>query len=289
LRVLNICTSIMRNINQYLDMHLSITLSDVLHSFGEFYDSYRSLLSAHERRFYEGDGSLIQMEEEQPFQELNINDIHYHLDILEAMNIKDFDKLSALQDEALAYMREHMIEPHRVLEYFIFILNNIEGNEISKGKKHAIQFDKLATSIRLCETIDKLDEELEESFQEIETWIKDSSANKYRQEILDIIDYIEQNLDKRLTLKMIADDFEMSESSLSRTFKNETGKNLNYYINEMKMKKAMDILTNEPGMIKDVAASVGMDDQLYFNKVFKKFYQVSPSEIRKKRKSDQDE
>lgn len=289
LRVLNICTSIMRNINQYLDMQLSITLSDVLHSFKEFYDSYRSLLSAHERRFYEGDGSLIQMEEEEPFQELNINDIQYHLDILEAMNIKDFDKLSTLQEEALSYMREHMIEPHRVLEYFIFILNNIEGNEISKGKKHAIQFDKLATSIRLCETIDKLDEVLEESFQEVETWIKDSGANKYRQDILDIIDYIGQNLDKRLTLKMIADAFEMSESSLSRTFKNETGKNLNYYINEMKMKKAMDILTNEPGMIKDVAASVGMDDQLYFNKVFKKFYQVSPSEIRKKRKSDHNE
>ena len=130
---------------------------------------------------------------------------------------------------------------------------------------------------------------MEESFQEIETWLKDTSSNKYRQEILDVIEYIEQNLNRRLTLHTIAEDLCMSESSLSRMFKNETGKNLNYFINEQKMKKAMDILTNEPGRIKDVAMAVGMDDQLYFNKVFKKFYNVSPSEIRKKRMIENEE
>lgn len=34
--------------------------------------------------------------------------------------------------------------------------------------------------------------------------------------------------------------------------------------------------------IKDVANAVGMEDQLYFNKVFKKYYHVSPSDYRKK-------
>ena len=289
LRVLNICNSIMRNVTQYLDVSLSITLSDALHSFMDFFASYQLLLTAHDQRFYKGDGALIQSEEKVEFHDLNLNDLHYHLDILEAMRNKDFDRLSELQEEVLAYMREHMIRPRMVLEYFIFILNNIEGNEISKGKKHAIRFDKLSMNVRICETIDKLHEVLEESFQEIETWLKDSGSNKYRQEVLDVIDFIEANLDRRLTLHEIADSMELSESSLSRMFKNETGKNLNYFINEMKMKKAMDILSNEPGMIKDVAARVGMDDQLYFNKVFKKFYQVSPSEVRKKRQSEQDE
>lgn len=289
LRVLNICNSMIRNIRQYLDIQISITLSDALHSFQNFLPAYEALLSAHEMRFYSGDSSLIQSEEAPEFHALNLNDLHYHVDILEAMNTKDFDHLSTLQVEALTYMREHAINPIMVREYFIFILNNIEGNEIAKGKKHAIQFDKLAAQIRMCETMDKLDEVLEESFQEIEMWLKDSNSNKYRQEIVDIMDFVEQHLDQRLTLRVIADAFQMSESSLSRTFKNETGKNLNYFINEMKMKKAMDILTNEPGMIKDVAASVGMDDQLYFNKVFKKFYHVSPSEIRKKHKGENDE
>ena len=34
--------------------------------------------------------------------------------------------------------------------------------------------------------------------------------------------------------------------------------------------------------IKDVAAMVGISDQLYFNKVFKKYYHLSPREYRKR-------
>lgn len=289
LRVLNICNSIMRNIAQYLDIHVSITLSDALHSFTSFYEAFSDLLKSIEQRFYEGDGVLIQSEEHKMFHELNMNDISLHVEMLEAMRIKDFDHLSTLQEQALRYMKDEMIVPKQVLEYFIFILNNIEGNEIAKGKKHALQFDTFTASIRTCETLDKLNEILDESFQEIEMWLKDSGSNKYRQEVLDIIDYVVAHLNQRLTLKMIADNFDMSESSLSRMFKNETGKNLNYFINETKMKKAMDILTNEPGMIKAVASAVGMDDQLYFNKVFKKFYNVSPSEVRKKHKIEKEE
>lgn len=289
LRVLNICNSIMRNISQYLDINISITLSDALHSFTAFFEAYEDLLKSNEQRFYEGDGTLIQSEEHKVFFDLDMNAIQYHIDILEAMKTKDFDHLSTLQEETLQYMKKEMIVPKQVLEYFIFIFNNIEGNEISKGKKNALQFDTFTSSIRVCETIDKLNEVLDESFQEIETWLKGSGSNKYRQEVLDIIDYVESHLDQRLTLKTIADNFDMIESSLSRMFKNETGKNLNYFINETKMKKAMNILTSKPSMIKDVASQVGMDDQLYFNKVFKKFYNVSPSEVRKKRLIENEE
>lgn len=80
---------------------------------------------------------------------------------------------------------------------------------------------------------------------------------------------------------MIADHLHMNESTLSRMFKSETGVNVNYYVNERKMKKAMELLSNQDSMIKDVALAVGIEDQLYFNKVFKKYYNISPSEFKK--------
>ncbi|MEF9967191.1 MAG: response regulator [Longicatena sp.] len=286
LRILNICNSMMRNIHQYMDVHLSITLSDVLYSFDAFFEIYEKLLKSQTMRFYEQEGSLIQCEDKIEFHDLKMDDIHFHLDILEAVNHTDFDKVNQLEEEMILYMKENEIKPSVVIEYFIFIFNNIEGNEIAKGMKQALAFDKLAARIRMCETIDKLKEVVDDSFQQIEIWMKDASTNKYRQEVLDIMAYVEAHLDQRLTLKVIATDFEMSESSLSRTFKSETGKNLNYYINEKKMKKAMDILSQSGGMVKDAATAVGMDDQLYFNKVFKKFYNISPSEVKKKRISE---
>ena len=77
------------------------------------------------------------------------------------------------------------------------------------------------------------------------SWLKSEETNKYRKEVVDVMEYVEAHLDQRLTLCMIAQHFEMSESTLSRMFKNETGKNMNYYINEKKMQKAMEILVND--------------------------------------------
>ena len=112
--------------------------------------------------------------------------------------------------------------------------------------------------------------------------MKDSSSSKYRREITEVMDFVEKNYHQKLNLKMLAETLDMNESTLSRLFKSETGINLNYYMNEKRMKKAKELLQEPAYKIKDVANAVGMEDQLYFNKVFKKYYHVSPSDYRKK-------
>lgn len=282
LRVLNICNSMIRNITQYMDIHMSITLSDVVHSLQAFCITFDQLLKSHENRFYEGEGTLIQSEKQQMFHDLNMNDINYHVEIIEAVSHHNFEKAQEILDITMEYMVDNYVKPGLVLEYFIFIFNNIEGNEIARGTRHAIAFDKIAAQIRTCETMNWLKHVVEDSFTLIKSWLKDNNHVKYRKEIIDIMQYIENHLDVKLTLKIIADEFGMSESTLSRMFKNETGINLMYYINERKMKKALDLLRNDDLMIKDVAIAVGIEDQLYFNKVFKKYYNISPSEFKKK-------
>lgn len=289
LRILNLCNSIIRNITQYLNIHMSITLSDVIPNLDEFYDQFELLLKSHERRFYAGEGSLIQSEEYDAFQELDMNEVKFHLELLEAVRGKDFDTVHQKLKETLEYMRTHDIEPHAVIEYFIFVFHNIEGNEMERGIRQAFPFDTITAKLRLCETADKLEEIAQDSFDKIEAWMNDRASRRYRKEILDAMEYINANMNRKVTLKEIADSIGMNESSLSRMFKSETGVNLNYYINEKKMKKAMELLSSESSMIKDVAAAIGMDDQLYFNKVFKKYYNVSPSEFKKKLHPDTEE
>lgn len=281
LRVLNICNSIIRNITQYLDIHISITLSDAMHSFAPFLDAYEQLLKTHEQRFYMGDGSLLQSEEHKEFQPLVLSDVQFHIELLEAMQTKNYQLVPTIQQNALQYMEMHNIEPTKVLDYVIFIINNVEGNEIAKGLKRPFSFGQMADQIRMCETLCELDQIVKSSFQKIEAWLKDARTNMYRKEILDVIAYIENNLDQRISVQMLCEHFDMSTSSLSRMFKHETGKTLNYFINEKKMKKAKELLMDDM-RIKDVAAAIGMEDQLYFNKVFKRYYHASPSEIRKK-------
>lgn len=283
IRVLNICNNIIRNLNQYMDIAVSFTVSPKEKELSSFYQAYLDLLETHDKRFYEGEGSLLSSEEAITFEELNMNDINYHSRLIQAVQEKDFEMVNKIKEEALHDMKLHRISPYQVKEYFIFILNNIEGNEIVKGLKEAYPFETFHRQIRYCETYDRLREVLDTSFEEICKWLWDSGSNKYKKSIMDIIQYIDQHYDKKVTLKMIADDFDMSESYLSRAFKNETGMNLISFINDKKMSKAKELLEDESYMIKNVSTMVGIDDQFYFNRVFKKTYGISPSEYRKKR------
>ena len=81
---------------------------------------------------------------------------------------------------------------------------------------------------------------------------------------------------------MLATHFGINESYLSRMFKNQTGKNLIYFINEKKMNKARELLKDPDMMVKEAAYAVGYDDQFYFNKLFKRFFGVSPTEYRRR-------
>lgn len=281
IRVMSICHSIIRNIEQYMNIKISITLSDVQHSMDGFDEVYRKLIQAHEQRFYRGEGVLIQSEEPNVFCSLDMNNVNFHKDFLEMAAKKNFNEVEDIIVKMLSYMSNHYIFPHQVIDYVIFIIHQLEGKEIEQGTRQNLPFDVITTRIRMCETIDKLEEVLHDGFLKIEAWKKDTNNGRYRKEITDVMEFVDKNYSQKLNLKMLAETLDMSESTLSRLFKNETGINLNYYINEKRMQKAKELLQSSELKIKDVASAVGMDDQLYFNKVFKKYFDMTPSDYRK--------
>ena len=288
MRVMTICNSIIRNIEQYMNVKVSIALSDIHHDLNVFYEVYMNTIVMHDQRFYLGEGSLIQGEAKHQFKSLDMNDVHFHTEFAEAIAKKDFHHVDELIATLLYYMRDHDIEPEQVIEYTVFIINNLEGKEMEKGARYDMPFDKLIARIRKCETMDKLKVVLKEGAALIEGWLKDDTNSRYRREITEIMDFVERNYDKKINLKILSETLDMNESTLSRLFKSETGMNLNYYINSKRMDKAKSLLLNPNYRIKDVASAVGMDDQLYFNKVFKKYYNLSPSDYRKHYRNQND-
>lgn len=282
LRILNTCHTIMRNIVQYIDLQLSITLSDTSHDLLDLFEVFEEVLERHEMRFYVGEGILIQAEELTTFNHLDMSSVNFHTRMLEAVNARDFSELREVHQDAMMYMKEKFIHPYDVLDYEVFILNNIEGNELAKGVKTSFGFHEIITMIHHCETIDKLDALLQEAFTEIAKWLMDDGSNRYGKDIIEIINYVEENYTQKITLKMLATKFGINESYLSRMFKNQTGKNLIYYVNERKMRKARELLSDPTMMVKEAAYAVGYEDQFYFNKLFKRFFGISPTEFRKR-------
>ena len=127
----------------------------------------------------------------------------------------------------------------------------------------------------------KLSNKLESLVAKAQSRISAAGVN-YRKEVREAVEYIERHVTERITLSGIARHVSLNNTYLCRVFKEDTGKSIVSYINEMKMKKAYGLLKKGDKMIKEAAAAVGIDDQFYFNRLFKKVYGITPREIKKR-------
>jgi len=97
------------------------------------------------------------------------------------------------------------------------------------------------------------------------------------------INFMLENLKKRLTLKQLAKEAHLSASYFSRLFLSRTGFPPIDYFNQLKIQQSCRLLYNNEFSIADVAREVGFEDQFYFSRMFKKVMSQSPREYRKGR------
>lgn len=84
-----------------------------------------------------------------------------------------------------------------------------------------------------------------------------------------------------ICVKQLADESGYSLSHFCRIFKEITTYNTNEYINITRCKNALNLIKDKNFTVTKAAYKVGFEDPSYFTKVFKKFYKISPSKIKK--------
>ena len=94
------------------------------------------------------------------------------------------------------------------------------------------------------------------------------------------VQYINQHYSEKITLEQLSSYFFINKIYFSKIFKKGTGKTFLQYLTEIRMSKAHSLIHEGSMMIKDIAASVGYDDYRYFNRIYKKYYGISPSQDR---------
>jgi two-component system response regulator YesN len=111
--------------------------------------------------------------------------------------------------------------------------------------------------------------------------------NKYPEEInegiLNALSYIDSNITNHINQEEAAKRANMSKGYFSRCFKEIVGKLFVEYVQEAKMKKAMELLQEGNRPIYWIAEQLGYQDEKYFSRLFKGFTGMLPSEYRKQR------
>jgi two-component system, response regulator YesN len=85
-----------------------------------------------------------------------------------------------------------------------------------------------------------------------------------------------------LSLNTIAADFKVSPAYLGQLFRKETGKYYNDYLTEVRLQASKILLLETELKIRDILYRIGMPNQSYYNRVFKKAYGMSPLSFRHK-------
>lgn len=92
--------------------------------------------------------------------------------------------------------------------------------------------------------------------------------------------YIEHNISEDLSLVRLADEFHFNPSYLSRLFKQERGVNLSEYIDELRIRKAKELLRKDELKVAEVGWLIGYEMPQSFTRFFKKWTGLTPQEYR---------
>lgn len=97
----------------------------------------------------------------------------------------------------------------------------------------------------------------------------------------EVIQYINENVEKQLIVEEIAKRFNVSTSHLSRIFREYTSVTLVEFITIRKIEEVQYYLRFTEQKIVDIARSFHFCNQSYFTRVFKKYTGVTPMRFRK--------
>lgn len=111
--------------------------------------------------------------------------------------------------------------------------------------------------------------------------------NEYYSRINRVIDHIENNLDKELTLDELADISCFSRFHFNRIFSSLMGETLFQFIQRIRLEKAASKLCYEKSTILEIALDCGFSNASSFSKSFKTFHGISPSKWKEKSKMGQ--
>lgn len=99
------------------------------------------------------------------------------------------------------------------------------------------------------------------------------------------VEYLKANYAKSdMSLEKVCRHLHISTAYFSTLFKREMKRTLHQYLTELRMDKAMTLLTSTDLKTADIAQMVGMSEPSYFSYSFKKHFTISPSQARRNAK-----
>lgn len=270
-------------INNYFKLTVSVSVGDMVESAVELEGSYRMALYTINYRLLFGRNSIITGENVQLNNENQqvSYDLQWNKKLTEAMksgNLNQAEKvILSILDEIKSQNFNNMTLS--IMHVTAFILNSLNEMNKSKLQPQNIDYNMYQFKMMDFESMDEISSELVRLISLGVGNTKQSNSEKHALIIETVKGIVEESYsDPSLSLQLVAGHLKMSSVYLGKIFKDNMTYSLSEYINGIRLEKAREMLENSNLPIVQIIEKVGMENESYFYKLFKKKYGVTPKE-----------
>ncbi|WMJ89774.1 response regulator transcription factor [Anaerocolumna sp. MB42-C2] len=265
--------------------------SNIGKDFHNIPDLFRQASDARDNRIFYGmygvqlyDRMVVRMEKDS-------QDLYYNREIKEITDCFEKGKFNEVKEGTVKLFT--LIQQNNALypAYIKAICVEILSAYIQKIRKHSLN-SEYEEGMRTIEKLIGNDnerytlEDLKKYTLEAQDYFSNILENKRKMRcfsvpVQDIINYVENNFSKRISMEEIADQVHLNKTYISVLFKKETDENFSDFLQRIRLENSCRLLTKTRLPIQEIAEQSGFFDAAYFSRVFKEKYALTPVEYRR--------
>lgn len=225
-----------------------------------------------------------------------INDIEPHRSRSDLFDCNDEKKLLAViksgdsEDVDTVYhkMMETLLEEKLPIEQMRIYILTVELNLIREVSHMGLDYVELMSLNQMKELFeawdyDKIGQLFHHFCMNLVKYITENRKNRYSGLVDKTIEIIKRDYgNSDLSIDSVCQELHLSPSYLRSIFKKETQKTFGNYLTEVRMESAKYLLETSKKKNYEVGMSVGYEDPHYFSYCFKKYFKMTPNEVRYK-------
>lgn len=267
-------------------VEITVSISDVFYDINNMNEYYQAATQQLNNKFFVGKNEIILNN--------NFKSINKNIFFDESIEENLLNSISSQNsEEAIEHLRrltQDLVKNCGYIDYIKYIFFQISTDIICLLGNYGVSLtdDKFTTKdlfeqIQRSNTIHEIEELMISLINKSILLLNDLKNTHHKGIINKVIELINENYSKDLSLDDIASTVLLSTGYLCKIFKAETGLTIYDFITRQRMEAAKQmLLSNSNPKIQDIAAKVGYNNTQSFIRFFKKYFGMTPVDYRRK-------
>jgi len=278
--------NIFESVNKHLQVSLTAVVTPFVGSITDISSLYDMAVEASNYRILYGHKSIIYAEAVQVQDDSSYAyPLNKERQLVDALMLEKEAEVKRLYQEIVEYVKNYSYSIINMTFLRLSLAIGMTVNNFRQNGEYDIDFNinNLSSFINAAETIEEINSIFFNLFDMIFASKNDKKSKKYDELLNNIMNTLYTKYsDPNLSLNTLAEQVNLSPVYLGRLFKRLTGKSVSDQLNEIRIEKAKEFLTNTNLTISEIVENIGFTNNSYFYTVFKKYQGMSPNDYRQK-------